>query len=144
MQVPPRAGFKMDELAVNLINGGGKVNFDGVQMSWNFADAKKPVRLGKRSKREFFDADKIGGRIVLRHWRAGDRFQPIGMKSAAKLQDLFTNQKIPRARRRDLVVAEAANGKIFWVQNLRMAEDFKVTPETKRCLVWRWRGCSLA
>jgi tRNA(Ile)-lysidine synthetase-like protein len=49
-----------------------------------------------KSKREIFDADKIGGKILLRHWRAGDRFQPIGLKSAAKLQDLFTNAKIPR------------------------------------------------
>jgi len=52
---------------------------------------------------------------------------------------LFTNQKISRARRRDLVVAEAGNGRIFWVENLRIADHFKLTPGTKRRLVWRWR-----
>ena len=105
---------------------------------------KTTVNSGRRTGREFFDADKVGGQITLRHWRAGDRFQPIGLKSAVKLQDLFTNQKIPRARAGiDLVVAEAANGKIFWVQDLRMAEPFKLTPETKRRLVWRWR-CAFA
>jgi len=92
---------------------------------------------GKRGC-EYFDADKVGGQITLRHWRAGDRFQPLGLKSAVKLQDLFTNQKIPRTRRHDLAVAEAANGRIFWVQNLRMAEPFKLTADTTRRLVWRW------
>jgi tRNA(Ile)-lysidine synthase len=89
---------------------------------------------------ELFDADKVGGQITLRYWQAGDRFQPIGLKSAVKLQDLFTNQKIPRARRHNLIVAEAANGRVFWVEQLRMAEPFKLTPATKRRLIWRWQA----
>ena len=96
------------------------------------------ARLNPKVGCEYFDADKVGERIILRHWRVGDRFQPIGLKSAVKLQDLFTNRKIPRARRHDLVVAEAGNGGIFWVENLRMAEPFKLTPRTKRRLIWRW------
>jgi len=135
----PPVGFKINELTVNLAGGAGEVNFASVQLRWDFEDAKKPVHLGKRTGCEFFDADKVGGQIILRHWQAGDRFQPIGFKSAAKLQDLFTNRKIPRAQRHDLIVAEAANGGIFWVQNLRMSEPFKLTPSTKRRLVWRWR-----
>lgn len=131
-------GFKANELMVNLANRSGEVDFLGVQFRWNFERAKN-LKPGKRTGREYFDADKVGGQITLRHWRAGDRFQPIGLKSAVKLQDLFTNQKIPRSGRHDLVVAEAANGRIFWVQNLRMAESFKLTPETTRRLVWRWR-----
>ena len=139
LRAPPPAGFKVNELMVNLAGSTGQVNFGGVQLRWDFKDAKKPVSSGKRAGCEFFDADKVGGQITLRHWRAGDRFQPIGLKSAVKLQDLFTNQKIPRARRHGLIIAETAKGKIFWVQNLRMAEQFKLTPETKRRLVWHWR-----
>jgi tRNA(Ile)-lysidine synthase len=93
-----------------------------------------------KSEREFFDADKVGNKIILRHWRAGDRFQPIGLQSAAKLQDLFTNAKTPRERRRDLIVAESAGGEIFWVEGLRVSENFKLTPQTKRRLAWCWRS----
>ncbi|HTV75553.1 MAG TPA: tRNA lysidine(34) synthetase TilS, partial [Candidatus Baltobacteraceae bacterium] len=82
---------------------------------------------------------KIGGKIILRHWRAGDRFQLIGSKSAPKLQDLFTNAKIPREWRRNLIVAEAADGEIFWVEGLRISENFKLTARTKRRLAWNWR-----
>jgi tRNA(Ile)-lysidine synthase len=134
--------FKVGELMVNLADRAGRVVFNGVQFRWKFESTKKKLNLAGKRGCEYFDADKVGGQITLRHWRAGDRFQPLGLKSAVKLQDLFTNQKIPRTRRHDLAVAEAANGRIFWVQNLRMAEPFKLTPETTRRLVWRWR-CDL-
>ena len=97
--------FNARELVVNLVGRAGKVIFGGTKFVW------KKSAIGNRQsaiQQEFFDAGKIGSRIILRHWRAGDRFQPIGLKSAAKLQDLFTNQKIPRERRRELIVAEAA------------------------------------
>jgi tRNA(Ile)-lysidine synthase len=139
LRTPTTAGFKVNELTFELVGGAGEVDFEGIGIQWNIENAKAAITLGRTAGCESFDAAKVGGQITLRHWRAGDRFQPIGLKSAAKLQDLFTNQKIPRARRHNLVVAEAANGEIFWVQNLRMSEPFKLTPATKRRLVWRWR-----
>ena len=138
LRTPPPVGFKANELTVNLAGRAAEVDFNGVRFRWNFEGTKTAAKLNSKARREFFDADKVGERIILRHWRPGDRFQPIGLKSAVKLQDLFTNRKIPRARRHDLVVAEAGNGRIFWVENLRMAEPFKLTPRTKRRLVWRW------
>jgi len=149
--------FNVDQLPVDLTDRRGFANFGGVKLRWVFqtdtalvgrASARaehgdeKVQKGGSRGRsphrEEFFDADKIGGRILLRHWRPGDRFQPIGMKSAVKLQDLFTNSKISRERRMNLVLAEAANGEIFWVEDLRIGEAFKLTPETARVLVWRW------
>jgi hypothetical protein len=56
-----------------------------------------------------------------------------------KLQDWFTNLKIPAARRRELVLAETAKGEIFWVEGLRISERFKLTKSTRRRLIWLWR-----
>jgi tRNA(Ile)-lysidine synthase len=92
---------------------------------------------------EWFDADAIGRRITLRHWSEGDRFQPIGMTHSVKLQDLFTNAKIPRARRHELVVAEAENGLIYWVEGMRISEQFKLKPGTQRRLEWRWKRAGM-
>jgi tRNA(Ile)-lysidine synthase len=135
----PAFDFNANELTVDLADRAGDVEFGGVDLSWQFNAGKKNFRLQSKSGREFFDADKIGGKILLRHWRPGDRFQPIGLKTAAKLQDLFTNARIPRARRRDLLVAAMAGGEIFWVEGLRISENFKLTAETGRRLAWRWR-----
>ncbi len=140
LRAQPPIGFKVRELIVNLAGRAGEVSFAGVHFCWSHENVKGAGRLRPRAGRELFDADKVGGQITLRHWQAGDRFQPIGLKSAVKLQDLFTNQKIPRARRHNLIVAEASNGRVFWVEQLRMAEPFKLTPATKRRLVWRWQA----
>lgn len=118
----------------------GRAIFDGATFKWRFGARRKfqPFTVSKKAGSEFFDVDKVGKQIILRHWRPGDRFQPIGLESATKLQDLFMNKKIPRARRRRLLLGEAG-GKIFWVEGLRISENFKVTPLTKRHLIWSWR-----
>jgi len=131
--------FNANETVVKLAGRAGEVIFDGVRVRWRFDTLKKFKRPAVRPACESFDADKVGGRITLRHWRAGDRFQPMGLRSSVKLQDLFTNWKIPRARRRELMVAAAENGEIFWVEGLRISENFNLTPQTKRRLTWRWQ-----
>jgi tRNA(Ile)-lysidine synthase len=75
----------------------------------------------------------------LRHWRAGDRFQPIGMNAAVKLQDLFVNRKIPKQRRHALAIATTAAGEIFWVEGLRIGERFRLSETTRRRLKWEWQ-----
>jgi hypothetical protein len=60
------------------------------------------------------------------------------MKGAVKLQDLFTNNKALRPRRHELMVAVTAGGDVFWVEGLRISEQFKLTRETTRRLEWRW------
>jgi tRNA(Ile)-lysidine synthase len=118
----------------------GRVAFGGVKLEWKIAPVEAPLSvLGRRAKgRERFDADKVGTTIILRNWHAGDRFQPIGMKSAVKVQDLLTNLKVPREQRRRLVVATNAAGEIFWIEGVRMAERFKLSLGTTRFLEWRW------
>jgi tRNA(Ile)-lysidine synthase len=157
------AEFNANELKVNLSGSAEEANFRRTNFQWQFVgdevtslESKKENRRQKaeisqrlltssptKNGREIFDADKIGGKIILRHWRAGDRFQPIGLKSAAKLQDLFTNAKIPCERRRNLIVAEAASGEIFWVEGLRISENFKITPQTKKQLIWLYTDVAL-
>ena len=130
--------FKTRSAKVQLGKNAGEIVFSDVTFSWEFGNRELHGRLQRLPGMEMFDADKIGGKIVLRHWRAGDRFQPIGMKSAVKLQDWFTNQKIPAVRRRELIVATTERGEIFWVEGLRIGERFKLVRTTRRRLVWRW------
>ena len=139
LRLAPPSDFNANETAVNLAGRAGDMEFDGVRFGWRLEAGANFARPHGRKAYESFDADKVGGKITLRHWRPGDRFQPIGLKSSVKLQDLFTNRKIPRARRRKLMVAVAEYREIFWVEGLRISENFKLTPQTKRRLVWRWQ-----
>ncbi len=128
--------FNSAELKFNLQGRAGQVEFGGKDFRWGIQPQINFILPANKTGIEFFDVEKIGGEISLRHWRAGDRFQPIGLKSAVKLQDLFVNAKIPAARRRELVLAATACGEIFWVEGLRIGENFKLTAGTRRRLVW--------
>jgi tRNA(Ile)-lysidine synthetase-like protein len=122
------------------LGSAGKLEFDGVKFNWGSEAAARPFRRpSPRRGRESFDAAKVGPTVRLRHWQPGDRFQPIGMKHPVKLQDLFTNAKIPQTRRRALIVAETSKGTIFWVEGLRIGEQFKLAPRTRFKLIWQWR-----
>ncbi len=123
---------------VLLIAGRGAARFGKLFVEWQIELKSGLARRTSRAGEECFDAACVGPRIVLRHWRPGDRFQPIGMTPAMKLQDLFVNQKIPAARRRELVVATTPGGEIFWVEGLRIGEHAKLRSATRRCLAWKW------
>ena len=129
--------FTPAEALIILGRRSGTSDFDSCRFRWRVrAGTKRPRR--KNPGVELFDAAAVGDRIILRHWRPGDRFQPIGMSRSAKLQDLFTNQKIPRQARGTLVVATTLRDEIFWVEGLRIGERFKIGPATKEILRWGW------
>ena len=130
--------FNANEHAVKL-GDAGQMDFGESHFRWRVEPVRRFRRPRGTAGMEVFDADQIGDGFVLRHWRPGDRYQPIGLKSPAKLQNLFTNAKIPRERRCGLILAATKTGEIFWVEGLRISEGFKVTPKTRRRLVWRWR-----
>lgn len=130
-------GYQEVRLAPN--GAAGQTTFDAVQLRWK-VEAKAGASLPKHSTgMEYFDADHVGSNVMLRHWRKGDRFRPIGLGQNVKLQDLFVNQKVPQALRHRLVIAESEKGEIFWVEGQRISERFQLTKGTKRRLQWQWK-----
>jgi tRNA(Ile)-lysidine synthase len=129
--------FSSNSKTLHLSSKSSLAKFQGVQFKWQLGS--RPKTIGAEPGCERFDARKVGPTVTLRHWRAGDRFQPIGMPKPVKLQDWFTNRKVPQAERHRLIVAVAADGRIFWVEGQRIDERFKLTAATGKCLIWRWQ-----
>ncbi len=72
--------------------------------------------------------------LQLRHWKAGDVFQPLGMKGKhQKIQDFFTNQKVTRFEKDRIWLLETANKEIAWIVGYRIDHRFRLTPNTKFC-----------
>lgn len=60
------------------------------------------------------------GRLHVRSWRPGDRMRPKGLGGSKKLQDIFTDAKVPaRERRRCPVVC--VDEEIIWLPGLAIA-----------------------
>lgn len=136
---PAATKFRDEELMIDLGAGRGTAEFDGGRLGWRIqstSGAKRPVATAGR---EWFDADRVGPVLRLRHWRAGDRFRSLGSPGRAKLQDLFVDHKIPASERRGRMLAEAADGNLCWVEGLPPGEAFKLTETTRRRLELRWR-----
>jgi tRNA(Ile)-lysidine synthase len=93
-----------------------------------------PDKISTRNEREaYLDLDKFTLPPVLRGWKNGEKFKPLGMEGSKKLSDFFTDLKVPRYLRENVPVL-SSNGRIAWVVGYRISEDFKVIPQTKRVL----------
>ena len=131
--------FSRKRLQVELAGGAGEAAFGGRLFRWKVSSKRGSRKAHGIPDRECFDADRVGRAVILRHWLPGDRFQPIGMASTIKLQDFFINEKVPRSKRHELVVATTGKGEVFWVEGLRISERFKLTKATRWRLHWRWQ-----
>jgi len=116
----------------------GHCQFGDLEIHWTIETPKGPVNFAPEKGVESFDARKVGRAVTLRHWQPGDRFQPLGFQTPAKLQDLLINRKIPRTTRHQLVVAATQRGELFWVEGLPPSEKFKLDSGTDLLLDWQW------
>jgi tRNA(Ile)-lysidine synthase len=84
-----------------------------------------------RAREAYFDRDKIGGRLVVRYPRPGDRIRALGAPGSRKLQDVFVDARVP-ARMRSLVPLVLSGDTIIWVCGLLSGEDARISRETRR------------
>lgn len=87
------------------------------------------------------DLDRLGERLEVRSWRQGDRIRPLGLGGSKSIQDLFTDKRLPRSRRRRIPLL-VAGGKVAWVPGIAVGEPFRLGPGTVRAvrLTARQRG----
>ncbi len=83
--------------------------------------------------RVYLDADRLDDALTVRAWRPGDRFRPLGMAREKKLQDIFSDAKVPRETRRRLPIV-CSGERIVWVAGVRIADEFKLTLATRQAL----------
>ena len=90
---------------------------------------------------ERFDLDKVKLPLHVRPRLAGDRFVPLGLTKEKKLGKFLTDQRVPHdVRSRVLVVSDSE--KILWVWPVRISEQAKVSPDTRRLLQLRITAAS--
>lgn len=67
----------------------------------------------------WFDADELALPLTVRTRLPGDRMQPKGLNGTKKVQDMFVDAKIPRAKREGWPLVTDAEGRIVWIPGLR-------------------------
>ena len=98
----------------------------------SLTDKKNIIFTGNR-KEEYISGDKLTSDFVIRRWRAGDKFRPLGLKGVKKVSDFLNDEKIPGSRKAEQLVL-TQNDKIIWVIGLRIDDRFKLNENTKKVL----------
>jgi tRNA(Ile)-lysidine synthase len=128
-----------------LIPGATKIGDRGFNLRTRLLSSNDWREVEKRSDQAFLDFDKTGPAIQARFFRPGDRFVPLGMTGRKKLKSFFIDEKIPRELRESIPILTTGMGDIIWVYGKRIAENFRVTRNTRKILFIEGddEGCQL-
>ena len=81
----------------------------------------------------FFDMDIVNFPLIIRNFKPGDRFTPMGMTGTQKVKKFFINNKISiKDRVRCPIIV--CQDKIIWLAGFRIDESVKITPSTRKVL----------
>ncbi len=111
----------------------GQLRVDGGCFQFEIVAASSH-KLQATNKIAQLDADNIKFPLLLRKWKQGDYFYPLGMKKKKKLSRFFIDSKLSKTEKEKTWVIEMRK-KIIWVVDMRIDERFKITQQTKNILL---------
>jgi len=82
----------------------------------------------------YFDPETVKFPLQVRNFNPGDRFSPLGMTTSKKLQDYFTDIKLPQFLRSRVPIF-ICSGEIMWLGGIRLDNRFKITDKNKEVLM---------
>ena len=89
-----------------------------------------PGKLPDNFMEAVFDADLLKGNLLVRNFRNGDRFQPLGMAGHKKLKDLFIAHQLPLRTRATLALLVMDN-EILWIPGYGRSDSARIGSATK-------------
>ena len=131
--IAPKMGAA-DTIAID--EGDEEICFAGGRLELKHIPIEK-FSLQKKEHIAQLDAKHIEFPLLLRKWKQGDYFYPLGMRKKKKLARFFIDLKLPKNQKENTWVLES-NKKIMWIIGRRIDDRFKVINSTKQVLVISW------
>lgn len=119
-----------DTVAREIMPGTSQVRIGEKVFRFDTGQMKNAPGLPSGAQDLMADLDLLSFPLLLRPWKAGDKMVPFGMKGHKKVSDLLTGEKVPRHRKKEVLVL-VSGGEIVWVAGIRADERFKISKQTK-------------
>lgn len=81
----------------------------------------------------FMDYDKVKLPLIIRTWKAGDQFVPLGMQGTQNVSDFLIHRKVPSYEKNQILILET-NGEIAAIIGYRISELYRITDSTLNAL----------
>ena len=105
----------------------------GRQYKFKYAPVPETIPAGDDTA--YIDTVKLQQPLILRRWKQGDYFYPLGMgMKKKKISRYLIDKKIPLHQKENIWVLES-NKRIVWVAGHRLDERFKISPSAKEVLI---------
>lgn len=113
--------------------GSGTITYAGSKLTLKTKDAQG-YTLKSDPHIAQMDARLLQYPLLLRKWKPGDYFYPLGLGKKKKLSRFFIDNKLSLAEKENVWVLQSG-AKIVWVIGHRIDDRFKVTAKTKELLL---------
>ena len=130
-----------DELIVIPLGTGNPENLEitGVEelqkvqgiKSAMIINVKPGYKIPRHKSVACIDYGKIRFPLIIRGWKNGDYFFPLGMNKKKKLSDYFVDSKYSLVKKEKTLILESA-GEIVWIIGERLDERFRITESTSK------------
>ncbi len=128
--IAPQNTFEALNIFIN--ENDRELNFELGKLVIKFIDSK-PAKIPSSNFVATIDAKEIKFPLLLRRWKQGDYFYPLGMQKKKKLSKFFIDQKKSLSDKEKIWVLES-NKRIVWIVSERIDDRFKITDKTKDVL----------
>ena len=114
--------FKNDSLNLNL------------QYSTYNIQNPSPKTLNPKPQVALIDNSLLNFPLIVRKWKKGDYFYPIGMEGKKKLSKFFKDEKISLLEKEKTWLLCTSINEVVWIVGKRLDNRFKITENTTKTL----------